>query len=45
MKEGAEYNPDDLYLTNEQKHLKDLKISLKDAKPIGNLVNLCKTYD
>ncbi len=45
MKEGAEYNPDDLYLTNEQKHLKDLKFSLKDAKPIGNLVNLCKTYD
>lgn len=35
----------DLYLTEEQKQLKDLKASLKDTKPIGNLVNLCRTYD
>ena len=34
-----------LYLTNEQKQLKDLQLSLKDTKPIGNLVALCKTYD
>jgi len=35
----------ELYLTNEQKQLKDLQTSLKDTKPIGNLVSLCKTYD
>ena len=46
MKEGEE--PTDLsnlYLTTEQKELKDLQLSLKDTKPIGNLVALCKTYD
>jgi N-acetyltransferase 10 len=35
----------DLYLTDEQKKLKDLKLSLKDTKPIGNLVAKCKTLD
>ena len=35
----------DMYLTQEQKELKDLKESLKNTKPIGNLVALCKTYD
>jgi N-acetyltransferase 10 len=34
-----------LYLTAEQKKLKDLKFQLKETKPIGNLVGLCKTYD
>ena len=46
MKEGEE--PEDLsnlYLTTEQKELKELQLSLKDTKPIGNLVALCKTYD
>ena len=36
---------ENLYLTEEQKQLKDLKVSLKETKPIGNLVALCKTYD
>lgn len=36
---------ENLYLTVEQKQLKDLKLSLKETKPIGNLVALCKTYD
>lgn len=36
---------ENLYLTDEQRQLKDLKTSLKDTKPIGNLVNLCRTYD
>lgn len=35
----------DLYLTAEQKKLKDLKYDLRDTKPIGNLVGMCKTYD
>ena len=35
----------DIYLTQEQKELKDLKASLVNTKPIGNLVALCKTYD
>ena len=46
VKDGEE--PEDLsnlYLTQEQKELKDLQLSLKDTKPIGNLVALCKTYD
>lgn len=46
VKNGEE--PEDLsnlYLTQEQKELKDLQLSLKDTKPIGNLVALCKTYD
>ena len=36
---------EDLYLTKEQKELKDLKVQLKDTKPIGNLVGICKTLD
>ena len=36
---------EDLYLTNEQRELKDLKLQLKETKPIGNLVNICKTLD
>jgi N-acetyltransferase 10 len=39
------FKSEDLYLTHEQKQLKDLKFSLKETKPIGNLVALCKTYD
>jgi N-acetyltransferase 10 len=35
----------DLYLTDDQKKLKDLKIQLKDTKPIGNLVAKCMTLD
>jgi N-acetyltransferase 10 len=42
---GDAAKPEDLYLTNEQRELKELKISLKDTKPIGNLVNVCKTLD
>jgi N-acetyltransferase 10 len=40
--EGA---AEDLYLTKEQRELKDLKIQLKETKPIGNLVNVCRTLD
>ena len=36
---------EDLYLTEEQKQLRDLKIQLKDSKPIGNLVARCRTLD
>lgn len=36
---------ENLYLTPEQKKLKDIKASLRETKPIGNLVALCKTYD
>ena len=36
---------ENLYLTKEQKELKDLKLQLKDTKPIGNLVGICKTLD
>ena len=36
---------EDLYLTKEQKELKDLKASLQSTRPIGDLVALCKTYD
>jgi len=32
-------------LTAEQKKLKDLKFDLRDTKPIGNLVGMCRTYD
>ena len=35
----------DLYLTDEQRKLKNLKQELKDAKPIGNLVARCRTLD
>lgn len=35
----------DLYLTNEQKELRDLKAQLKDSKPIGNLIAKCRTLD
>ena len=46
MKEGEELEDlSNLYLTTEQKELKELQLSLKDTKPIGNLVALCKTYD
>lgn len=34
-----------MYLTKEQRELKDLKLTLKETKPIGNLVNVCKTLD
>jgi N-acetyltransferase 10 len=40
-----EDNVQDLYLTEDQKKLKDLKNQLKDTKPIGNLVARCKTLD
>ena len=36
---------ENLYLTDEQRQLKDLKNQLKDTKPIGNLVAKCKTLD
>ena len=36
---------ENLYLTEEQRQLKDLKHQLKDTKPIGNLVAKCKTLD
>jgi N-acetyltransferase 10 len=39
------FKSENLFLTHEQKQLKDLKFSLKETKPIGNLVALCKTYD
>lgn len=42
---SGEVNFEDLYLTDDQKQLKDLKFSLKDTKPIGNLVSRCKTLD
>ena len=45
MKANSEGQIENLYLTEEQKQLKDLKHSLKDSKPIGNLVALCRTYD
>ena len=32
-------------MTEDQKKLKDLKLSLKDTKPIGNLVSKCMTLD
>ena len=32
-------------MTNEQRELKDLKLQMKDTKPIGNLVGVCKTLD
>ena len=35
----------DLYLTDEQRQLRDLKKQLVNTKPIGNLVKLCKTLD
>ena len=35
----------DLYLTDEQRKLKNLKAELKDTKPMGNLVAKCKTLD
>ena len=35
----------DLYLTEEERQLRDLKQQLKDTKPIGNLVGKCKTLD
>mmetsp|Transcript_5564 Transcript_5564/g.9537 ORF Transcript_5564/g.9537 Transcript_5564/m.9537 type:complete len:248 (+) Transcript_5564:672-1415(+) len=35
----------DLYLTDEQRQLRDLKKSLASSKPIGNLVALCRTLD
>jgi N-acetyltransferase 10 len=38
-------NVQDLYLTEEARKLKELKASLKDTKPIGPLVALCKTLD
>ena len=34
-----------IYLTDEQKKLVELKKSLKDTKPLGNLVSLCRTLD
>lgn len=43
--QGDELQFDDLYLTEEQKQLRDLKLQLKDTKPIGNLVARCKTLD
>jgi len=43
--EDGQINIQDLYLTDEQRQLKDLKIQLKDTKPIGNLVNRCRTLD
>ena len=36
---------ENLYLTKEQKELKDLKLQLKETKPIGNLVGICRTLD
>jgi N-acetyltransferase 10 len=36
---------ENLYLTKEQRELKDLKLQLKETKPIGNLVSICKTLD
>ena len=43
--EGNELQFDDLYLTEEQKQLRDLKLQLKDTKPIGNFVSRCRTLD
>jgi len=34
-----------LYLTEEQKELKTLQSQMKDSKPIGNIVSVCKTLD
>ena len=45
FKETGEGDTVDIYLTKDQKELKDLKASLANTKPIGNLVALCKTYD
>ena len=36
---------ENLYLTSEQRQLKDLKLQLKETKPIGNLVARCRTLD
>lgn len=41
--EGADLST--LYMTEEQKELKDLQVSLKETKPIGNIVGTCKTLD
>ena len=46
MTKGAEeVSITDLYLTEEQKQLRDLKKQLKETKPIGNLVAKCRTLD
>jgi N-acetyltransferase 10 len=44
-KGGEELKSEDLYLTNEQRELKELKAQLREAKPIGNLVGVCRTLD
>ena len=41
----GEQNVQELYLTDDQRKLKNLKQELKDAKPIGNLVAKCRTLD
>ena len=43
--DDEEYKSENLYLTKEQKDLKDLKAQLISTKPIGNLVNICKALD
>jgi N-acetyltransferase 10 len=43
VEDGA--SSEDLYLTKEQRELKELKVQLKETKPIGNLVNVCRTLD
>jgi len=34
-----------MYLSKEQVELKELKAQLKETKPIGNIVGICKTLD
>lgn len=34
-----------MYTTESEKELNELKLSLKDKAPIGNLIALCKTVD
>lgn len=42
---GQESEVENLYLTKEQRELKDLKLQLASTKPIGLLVSICKTLD
>ena len=36
---------ENIYISEHDKELNNLKLSLKDKAPIGNLVSLCKTLD
>lgn len=42
---NGENASENLYLTKEQRELKDLKKQLSGTKPIGNIVSVCRTLD